>query len=149
MQMFDCIIVFVLEELTLSLYELHRECRDQLGLSKGLSNEQIGLFFESLMRLIKLKQVMIDYWLLIIDYSHILYIYSGVHQAKASDDWWMMNDDWLLIIRKLIKLKKVPDYWLPMIRLFDTFTSFICGENKNIPYEIVHMWNKNVIFAHE
>ena len=27
MQMFDCIIVFVLEELTLSLYELHRECR--------------------------------------------------------------------------------------------------------------------------
>ena len=65
MQMFDCIIVFVLEELTLSLYELHRECRDQLGLSKGLSkglsNEQIGLFFESLMRLIKLKQVMIDY----------------------------------------------------------------------------------------
>ena len=102
MQMFDCIIVFVLEELTLSLYELHRECRpnrnllrltdyarslrvanvlnnyleislswrnlssiteslqneklewtklcDQLGLSKGLSNEQIGLFFESLMK---------------------------------------------------------------------------------------------------
>ena len=27
MQMFDCIIVFVLEELTLTLYELHRECR--------------------------------------------------------------------------------------------------------------------------
>ena len=38
---------------------------DQLGLSKGLSkglsNEQIGWFFESLMRPIKLKQVMIDY----------------------------------------------------------------------------------------
>ena len=32
MQMFDCIIVFVLEELTLSLYELHRECRPNRNL---------------------------------------------------------------------------------------------------------------------
>ena len=39
-----------------------------------------------------------DNWLLITDYSHIFYIYSGVHQAKASDDWLLIIDYWLLII---------------------------------------------------
>ena len=42
----------------------------------------------------------------------------------------MINDDWLMII----------DY--PIM-------SFICGENKNIPYEIVYVWNKIVTFVPE
>ena len=52
---------------------------------------------------IKLRKfLMTDDWLLMTDYwwliIHTLYIFSGVHQAKASV-WW-------LIIRKLIKLRK-------------------------------------------